>query len=322
MPPFLDTVLSDFQHGINALTPLIVIYGMPIFGTIALLAFAAAAFMSMVRRDLGATLDALAYTIAVIACGEWFFSEAVPWMTALQQTFIQYGQQLTGQSPATLTPSGVLAQGVIIAAQLMAAAGKRSWFFMSLAEFSALFSGVIVMVTFLGVAIMLLLCELELTAVIVLGSIVLIFSVLPWVLPSLQRYALTILSLGVKLVTLLCIVGLGLIEAAGWANDLATNAAKLTTDFHLILLPAGEAILFVAAAYFAPNMIGGLVSGGSGSSMGLGEMFLGAAAAEGGSAARQGAQMAATAGIGAAAGIAGTAAGTAARTVRNMLLQS
>jgi P-type conjugative transfer protein TrbL len=322
MPPFLDTVLSDFQNGINALTPLIVVYGMPIFGTIALLAFAAAAFMSMVRRDLGATLDALAYTIAVIACGEWFFSEAVPWMTALQQTFIQYGQQLTGQSPATLTPSGVLAQGIVIASQLLTAAGTRSWFFMSLAELAALVAGVIVIFAFIGIAIILLLCEVELATVIVLGSIVLIFSVLPWVLPSLQRYALTVLGLGVKLIALLCIIGLGLIEAAGWTADLAAHAAKLTKDFHLIFLPAGEAILFVAVAYFAPNIIAGLVSGGAGPSIGLGEMFLGAAAAEGGAAARQGAQMAATAGIGAASSAAGTAAGTAARAVRNMLLQS
>jgi P-type conjugative transfer protein TrbL len=322
MPPFLDTLLSDFQHGINALTPLIVVYGMPIFGTIALLTFAAAAFMSMVRRDLGATLDALAYTIAVIACSEWFFSEAVPWMTVLQQTFIQYGQQLTGQSPATLTPSGVLAQGIVIASQLLTAAGTRSWFFMSLAELAALVAGVIVAFAFIGIAIILLLCEVELAAVIVLGSIVLIFAVLPWVLPSLQRYALTVLGLGVKLIALLCIIGLGLIEAAGWTADLAAHAAKLTTDFHLIFLPAGEAILFVAVAYYAPNIIAGLVSGGSGPSMGLGEMLMAGGAAEGASAARAGAQQAITAGIGAASSAAGTAAGTAAKAVRNMLLQS
>jgi type IV secretory pathway TrbL component len=169
---------------------------------------------------------------------------------------------------------------------------------------------------------MLLLCELELTAVIVLGSIVLIFSVLPWVLPSLQRYALTVLGLGVKLVALLCVVGIGLIEAAGWASDLAANATKITTNFYLVLLPTCEAILFAVVAYYAPNIIAGLVSGGSGPSIGLGEMFLAKAGAESGAAARQGAQQAAAAAIGGAASLAGTAAGTAARTVRNMLLQS
>jgi P-type conjugative transfer protein TrbL len=319
---FLNTALGDIQSGIGALVPLIIIYGLPIFGTIALLAFAVSAVMSMVRRDLGAILDSLAYTIMLIAFGEWAFTNAVPWMTAVQQTFVQLGQQLTGQSPLTLTPDGVLWQGGVIALQLFAAASKRSGWLISLAQIEAFGAGVVVFVTFLCVAIMLLLCELELTAVIVLGSIVLIFSVLPWVLPSLQRYALTVLGLGVKLVALLAIVGLGLIEAAQWAHNLAIAAPTITEDIKQILLPTGEAILFAAVAYFGPNMIAGLVSGGAGLSMGLGEMFLGAAAAEGGSAARQGAQQAAQAGIGGAASLAGTAAGTAARTVRNMLLQS
>jgi type IV secretory pathway TrbL component len=178
------------------------------------------------------------------------------------------------------------------------------------------------MFTFLCVALMLLLCELELTAVIVIGSILLIFSTIPWVLPSLQRYALTVLSLGMKLIALLLVVGLGLILAAGWSTNLAATARTAAQDIHKILLPAFEALLFVAIAYYIPNYISGLVAGGSGPAMGLGEAALGAAAAEGLAGVRAGAQQSSLGAIGGVASAAGTAAGSAARNVRNMLMSS
>jgi type IV secretion system protein TrbL len=211
----------------------------------------------------------------------------------------------------------------VLVALFMKAAGTRSWFFMSLIQICAFVAGGVTFVIFLAIAVMLLLCQLELTAVIVLGSIVLIFSVLPWVLPSLQRYALTALNLGVKLLTLFAVIGIGLIAATTWTQDFAgvVNGAGVTA-FQQVFLPFGEIVLFGIMAYALPNRIAGLVSGGSGPSMGLGEMFLGAAAAEGGAAARSGAQQAITAGVGAASSAVGTAAGTAARHVRNMLLQS
>jgi P-type conjugative transfer protein TrbL len=319
---FLDTALGDMQNGINVLIPLIITYGLPIFASIALLAFAVAAVMSMVRRDLGAILDSLSYTIMLIAFGEWAFGSAVTWMTAVQDTFIEYGERLTGQSPATLTPTGIILEGLNIANQLFHAAALRGWFFISMAQVEAFIAGAFVFLAFLGVAIMLLLCELALTAVIVIGSIVLIFSVLPWVLPSLQAYGLAVLSLGMKLITLFCVVALGLIEAASWSHDLAALGTAITKDIHNILLVSAEAILFVIAAYYLPNLISSLVSGGVGPTFGLGEAFLAKAGAEGTAHARSGAQQAAVAGIGAASSAAGTAAGTAARAVRNMLLSS
>jgi P-type conjugative transfer protein TrbL len=322
LAPFLNSALWDVQTGVNALIPLIIIYGLPIFDVIALLAFAANAIMSMVRRDLGSILDSLCYTLIVLGFGEFAFLHAVPWMTAVQDTFVQLGQQLTGQSPNTLTPDGIMAQGVILGSYLFAAASKHGWLFISLAEVEALIAAVIIWMVFLCIALMLLLCELELTGCIVIGSILLIFSTIPWVLPSLQRYALSILSLGMKLIGLMVIVGLGMILAATWSAHLATTAPTVVQDIKSIMLPAMEAVLFGGLAYVIPNKIAGLVSGGSGPAMGLGEAALGAAASGGLAGARAGAQQASLAAIGGAASVAGTAAGTAARNVRNMLMSS
>jgi P-type conjugative transfer protein TrbL len=322
MGAFLDTAKTNLINGINVLTPLIILYGLPIFGVIALLAFAANAVMGMVKRDLSAILDSLSYTLLVLGFVEFAFLHAVDWMTALQDTFVWLGLKLTGQSPQSMTPGGILLQGITIAEYLFSAASKHTGLLISLTEIEAFFSGIIILFTFLFVALILLLCELELAGVIVIGSILLIFCTLPWTLPMLHRYALTVVGLGMKLLALMAIVGVGLIEAAHWQGNLATTAATIVNDIRNIMLPACESILFVFVAYKVPNEVAGLVSGGSAPSMGLGEAMMGAAVAEGASSARAGAQKAALAGIGGAASAAGTAAGTMARQVRNLVLNS
>jgi P-type conjugative transfer protein TrbL len=322
MVEFLDTAKTNLINGINVLTPLIILYGLPLIGVIALLAFAANAVMSMVKRDLGAILDSLSYTLLVLGFVEFAFLHAVDWMTAVQDTFVQLGLKITGQSPQSMTPGGIMVQGLDIAAYLFAAGAKHGWVLMSAAEIEALLSGVTVCFAFLFIAIILLLCEVDLAGIIVIGSILLIFCALPWTLPTLHRYALTVLGLSMKLLALMAIIGVGLIEAARWQANLASTAATITQDIHNIILPAMEAILFVFLAYKVPNEVAGLVSGGNGPGMSIGEALMGAAVAEGAAGARAGAQKAALAGIGAAAGATGTAAGTLARQVRNLVLNS
>jgi P-type conjugative transfer protein TrbL len=322
MEAFLDTAKNNLINGVNVLTPLIIIYGLPIFGVIALLAFAANAVMGMVKRDLGAILDSLSYTLLVLGFVEFAFLHAVDWMTAVQDTFVQLGLKITGQSPESMTPSGIMLQGITIAGYLFSAASKHTGLLISLVDIEATFSGLVVLTTFLCVALILLLCELEMAGVIVIGSILLIFCTLPWTLPTLHRYALTVLGLGMKLLALMAVVGVALIEAASWQAKLAATAPTIVNDIHNIMLPACEAVLFVFVAYAIPNKVAGLVSGGAGPSLGLGEAMMGAAAAGGASIARAGAQKAALAGIGGAASAAGTAAGTLARQVRNLVLNS
>jgi hypothetical protein len=57
-----------------------------------------------------------------------------------------------------------------------------------------------------------------------------------------------------------------MIMATGWTQDFALVAPHVTA-WQQIFLPLGEVLLFAATAYFAPNMIAGLVSGGAGPSI-------------------------------------------------------
>src|SRR5438874_11671869 len=113
---YLNQTLGDFLNTINTQwQPWILIYGIRILWFLAILAFGVNAVIHIFKRDLGGLLDGLAYTAISIGILAVIFENAIPWANAVEQTFEQIGATITGQSPATLTPTGVFTQGWVIA---------------------------------------------------------------------------------------------------------------------------------------------------------------------------------------------------------------
>lgn len=315
---FLNYAMGAFIDAINGnWQPWVMIYGARLFLAVAVLAFGVDMVASLMRRDFMALLDGLLGTIIGIGVLFAIFMHGIEWAGDLQATFETIAQSISGESVGVLTPSGVLTQGFVTWDMLSVAAGHASWYMWTFAELSANCAGAIVAFCYLCCAIILLLCEVELAAYAVGGCLLLALASLPWTRPMLGRWALTILSLSIKLFGLLAVIGLGLILAAGWATTLAGLSIN-TASAEAIFGPAFESILLVMLTYTAPNGLASLVAGGNGSGFGFGEQMLRSGGSSVGNALGSGAG---SAGAGAAQGAAQSAAATAAK-VQSMLVKS
>ena len=278
------------------------------------------------QRDAGRLIDSTAYSLLSAGVLYTVFLHAQEWGDAVLQTFIDLGRAVSTLSPATMTPSGIVDLGLSTASIFWEACAHASWVWQTATAVTTLICTLVIAACFGIAGIIYLLALIEAQAVIIGGSLLLAFAALPYTAPIFPAWGLRVLSVSMKIFTLLAVLTIGLEEARLWSAAMEANKALISQNIGLMFQAILESILFVACVYYVPNALASLVVGGGAAVMNAGEGMLASAAGAAGSAAESaGGSAAKTGGQLAAAGAmaAGKAAAQGAKSaVRSMLLQT
>jgi P-type conjugative transfer protein TrbL len=326
MPPtpfqfgFLNQALQDFINAIqNDWSANFLTVGIEILLGLGAIAFAVYAIQLLITGDIHQFIMGFALTVLSLALLYGVFLNAQELATEVYTGFETWAQQLTGLSPATLSPSGVMESGLQLARVFWAAAGAASWFHEPFSALVTTFCTIVMILGFAVAAVILLLAQVQAWALIVGGLVLLAFAALPWTWHLFPGWGISVLSICIKIFFIFAILEVGLTEAQGWAATMSGAAATIVEDASLSFEAMIESLLFLGLVYYIPNLMAGLVLGAASSVMNAGEAIIGGMAGAGAAAAGGLAMAAATPGnIRATAGM---VAQGARATVNAMLLR-
>ena len=319
---FLNTALLDFLNAIqNDWSANFLSVGITILLGLGAIAFAVYAIQLLITGDVHQFILGYAMTVLSLALLYAVFLNAQELATEVYNGFQAWAQQLTGLSPATLSPSGVMETGLQLARIFWDAAGAASWFHEPFSALVEMFCTIGMVVAFAVAAIILLLAEVQAWALIDGGLILLAFAALPWTWHMFPGWGISVLSACIKIFFLFAILAVGLTEAQGWATTMAGAAGTIVEDASLSFEAMIESLLFLGLVYYIPGLMSGLVLAAASSVMNAGEALIAGMAGAGASAVGGLAEAAAAAAPGNVARGAARTARAARATVNAMLLR-
>jgi type IV secretory pathway TrbL component len=225
----------------------------------------------LATQDVPAFILGFCYTILALAVLHAVFLYSQTLATGVLNGFLSWGQQVSGESPTVLTPSGIAESGLQLARVFWSASGHASWFVAPLSALEDLICTAVIVVAFGIAAIIYLLATIEAWVLIIGASVLLAFAALPWTWAMFPGWALAVLSACIKIFFLLCVLALGLHEATNWTAAMAATSGTLTENISLMMQATVEALLFVGSVYYLPNLMARLVIGAAGSALNAGE---------------------------------------------------
>jgi P-type conjugative transfer protein TrbL len=315
---FLNNALTDFENTIQGVwAPVLQAQGIQILLAVGAIAFAVYAIQLLTTHDLPTFILGFAYTIVSLSVLHAVFLYSQDLATDMLSGFQALGQQVSGLSPTTLTPSGVLTQGIHLVQILWAAAGNASWFKAPTVAIETMICAIVMVFAFAVASIIYLLALVEVWALIIGGSLLLAFAPLPWTWNIFPGWGLRVLAACVKTFFLIAVLALGLNEAAGWTTGMASTSSGLATNASLMMQAVTESLLFVALVYYIPEIMASLVTGGAGAAITAGETILAGMVSEGAGHAASGANALG----GATANAAADGAAKALKKVHTMLMR-
>jgi P-type conjugative transfer protein TrbL len=273
---FLNDALDHFLQAVqNTWQPIFQMQGIQILLAISAIAFAVYAIQFVITQDVPAFILGFGYTVISLAVLHTVFLYSQELANGVLNGFLQWGQQTSGMSPNVLTPSGVMETGLRLARLFFVAAGHASWFHLSLAFLQAEICAAIIIVAFALAAIVYLLALIQVYALIAAASVLLAFAALPWTWNMFPGWGLTVLSACIKVFFLLCVLAIGLNEAAGWTATMAAATGTIVEDASLAFEAMVESILFLGLVYYIPGLMASMVMGAAGLVFNAGESMIG-----------------------------------------------
>ncbi len=281
---FLDQALQDFINAIqNNWSANFLSIGIEILLGLGAIAFAVYAIQLLITGDVHQFIMGFAMTVLSLALLYGVFVTSEELATDVYNGFQSWAQQLTGLSPATLSPSGVMESGLRLARIFWGAAGAASWFHEPFSALVTTFCSIAMVIAFAIAAIILLLAEVQAWALIVGGLALLAFAALPWTWHIFPGWGISVLSVCMKIFFIFAILAVGLTEAQGWTAAMAGSATTIVKDASLAIEAMIESLLFLGLVYYIPGLMSGLVLGAASSVMNAGEALIAGAAGAGAS---------------------------------------
>jgi len=281
---FLNNALSDFENTIQSVWgPVLQAQGIQILLAVGAIAFAVYAIQLLATHDLPTFMLGFGYTFVSLSVLHAVFLYSQDLATDVLNGFQALGQQVSGLSPATLTPSGVLQQGMQLVHILWTASGNASWFKAPTVAVETLICALLMLFAFAVSSIIYLLALVEVWALIIGASLLLAFAPLPWTWNIFPGWGLRVLGACVKTFFLIAVLALGLNEAAGWTAAMTPSTTSFADNASLMMQAMTEALLFFALVYYIPGIMASLVTGGAGAAITAGETILAGIVGEGAS---------------------------------------
>jgi len=283
----LNEVLNQFVTAIQTTWwPLLELYGIRILLLLAGVQIAMIAVSSVLTRNVTFLLDDLVTGLIRIGICWFVFTNAATFGQAVIDTGTSLGQAVSTLSPLTLTPSGVLNQGLQLAAIVWQSKASGGWLTSAVQDLEFFFVGAVIVTCWSGAALIYLGGLLEAAALVYGGPIVIAFTPFHWTAELLVRWALSVLAVAIKIAILLMTLAVGMAIARNWTEALSIASTTLTTNLWNLMLSTVESLIFVYLVLKLPalftNLIGGsplFTFGQSFVSMAMGALGGGAASA-------------------------------------------
>jgi P-type conjugative transfer protein TrbL len=300
----LNTILQTLTAQIEAWYPQLLLYSSQLLSVLILVQFAYIAIDLTASHDASRLLDHMTAAVLRVGIVYILLDNATTWGMALINTGIQLGQNVTGQSPEVLTPSGVYQAGLNMVGTLWQAKAAGGWLH-PFQEIEFMGVSILMVLAWAGAAFIYLGTLLEAWWTVYAGPVLICFAALDSTAPMLLEWATRVLAIAIKIAVLLFVLAVGMGLAHGWGKQLAADSGKITTDFWLAVQALVESILF---CYLVAKVPGAVTSVVGSAAFAFGESFMtGTASAAGAGASAIGS--AAAGGVASAAKKAGEAVG-------------
>ena len=233
-------------------------YARKLFFALALIELVWAAALWALNRDDPASI-AGAFIKKIIATAFFYaiLLNAGFWIPAVINSFVGIGA--AAASVTELTPSGVLTQGINLAAKMLEPLGVLGFVAATIASIIGGLSALGVVFAFGIIAAQLLLTNVESYIIIGGGVLLLGFAGSRWTTEIASRYLSYAVAIGIKLFSLYLIIGIGNSLAGQWGVLLASPDATLNPRIYFQIL--GGAVAYMMLAWYIPSLAASLYSG-------------------------------------------------------------
>jgi P-type conjugative transfer protein TrbL len=298
MPPdnILNGILLDFTTAANSYFPLILIAAVHILAAIVTLQICYLSIQAALRWDIMSMFETFFLGFVRIGLVWAVMDHLWDWSNGIIDTAEQIGSQVSGQSPATLTPSGVYDLGLSIISTLYGARSFGMWFH-PIDDIAFIFVTVATQITFAAVAVLYLWTLLEAVYHITKGPIVLCWSAFDLTWEILSRWAEKLLGLSIKVLSTILMIAVGITLTAKWSAYL--NGLGLAINDHRVYfatLALIESITFFVGVWLIPRMVTHNIHASAGSTADEGAAGMWAVGQAAGAKAAQGAAAATVSG--------------------------
>jgi P-type conjugative transfer protein TrbL len=257
MPPddILNGILNDFTIAANSYFPLILIAAVRILAAIVTLQICYLSIQAALRWDLMSMFETFFLGFVRIGLVWAVMDHLWDWSNGIIDTAEQIGSQVSGQSPATLTPSGVYDLGLSIVSTLYAARSWGMWAHL-IDDMAFMFVTLATQITFAAVAVLYLWTLLEALYHIAKGPVVLCWSAFDLTWGILAQWAEKLLGLSIKVLSTILMIAVGITLTAKWSAYL--NGVGLAINDHRVYfatLALVESVAFFLGVWIIPRMI-------------------------------------------------------------------
>ena len=254
----LNQTLATLTAQIAAWYPQILILATDLLAAVAFLQLGLVMFSAATSRNLHTMIHHLGLGFFRIGLVYAVMANTDVWGNALIDGAAQFAQQVSGQSPEVITPSGIFNVGLNTAGIILTAKGHGSWLH-PVQDIEFFFTEIVVVLAWAMIALFYLGTLLKAAWTVYTGPIYIAFSAFDATFPMLLRWFQQVLALGLRLILLVLLLAVGLGIAQTWAAQLAANATAITTDLWYLILSVVQAIVFLYMVKTVPDEAANIV---------------------------------------------------------------
>jgi hypothetical protein len=263
----LNGALADFLNAIQTYFPLLLYWGYRILQAITFIGFGYMTILAVSNQDWFGTFMAFSWGVFRIALVRVVMGHIQDWGPAFPNLGLLVGSTVAGVSPYAITPSGLYDLGLHIVAQLFWARHFASWFNI-IADVEFVLLIVVTQVTWCAIGCVWLWTLIEAKWYVAKGPITICFSTFDLTWPILENWVVTLLQVGIRMLTAILIIAIGLILARAWTAGLTVLGLKINVNqVQYGTMQLVEAIILFYAIWTLPNKAAQLImsKGASGS---------------------------------------------------------
>jgi type IV secretion system protein TrbL len=252
----LNDIVRDYESISSAWTATLLPIAQAVFWTLVLIELVWSAIWWVVDREDGlGVITALLRKVLAVGFFYALLINGPTWIRAVIDGFTQAGASASGLTD--LSPSGVFDQGLALANKILNSVeglGILEGIFPSLV---AVFTALVVVVSFAIIAAQLLVALVESFVVIGAGVLFVGFSGSRWTKFFTERYLSYLASVGVKLLVLYLIMGVGMSIAARWVPILERGGFSPIPFFYVM----GGSLVFLFLTWHIPSVASAMMVG-------------------------------------------------------------
>jgi type IV secretion system protein TrbL len=252
----LNDIVRDYESISGAWTNTLLPIAQAVFWTLVAIELIWSAIWWVVDREDGlGVITALLRKVLAVGFFYALLINGPTWIRAVIDGFTQAGASASGLTD--LSPSGVFDQGLALANKILNSVeglGILEGIFPSLV---AVFTALVVVVSFAIIAAQLLVALVESFVVIGAGILFVGFSGSRWTKFFTERYLSYLASVGVKLLVLYLIMGVGMSIAARWVPILERGGFSPIPFFYVM----GGSLVFLFLTWHIPSVASAMMVG-------------------------------------------------------------